>query len=170
MEEKVEYSPAEILSNEDALLRGVLRAAEDIKGQTRLIRVKRPGANGEPEVRFEFGVRGLTDQELDELQQRYMEYDRTRSGIMIPDMSKQHAAKQRSMEIYAATVDEDRARLWDSKKLQEALLSPGEWKDLDNARRGAAVVDHVLYAGEKADIIDVVEKIGNVETRQLAKN
>ncbi len=153
-----------ILANEDAFIRGVLQAAEDIKSRTRVIKIIRDG-----QERFQFYVRGLTDLEMDEASRKYAKFERNRGGILVPDVSKAEMALMRSVEIYLATVDEDRARLWDNPTLQEAILGTHSG-DMDKVRRGATMVDKLLYGEEKDTTIEAIEKMATTEVADLAKN
>ena len=68
----------------------------------------------------------------------------------------------RSWLIYTATVDEDRKKLWDNKKAQEAL----------NVLQGVEMIDAVLLSGEKDRIIDVINEISGYgdDMEETAKN
>ena len=71
-------------------------------------------------------------------------------------------AKFRSWLIYTATVDEDRAKLWDSKQAQQAF----------NVLQGVDLIDCVLLSGEKDRIIDRINEISGYseEVDETAKN
>jgi hypothetical protein len=56
--------------------------------------------------------------------------------------------------IYTATVDEDKAKLWDNKKLWAAV----------NAVTGTDMVDKLIpYAGKKQAIIERIEAISGYD-------
>ena len=55
----------------------------------------------------------------------------------------------RSLLIYTATINEDRAKLWDNKAALEAY----------NILNNPEIIDKVLLAGEKDRIIDIIEEI-----------
>jgi hypothetical protein len=56
--------------------------------------------------------------------------------------------------IYTATVDEDKAKLWDNKKLWAAV----------NAVTGRDMVDKLIpFAGKKQAIIEQIEKISGYD-------
>ena len=71
-------------------------------------------------------------------------------------------SKFRSWLIYTATVDEDRAKLWDNKQAQQAF----------NVLQGVDLIDSVLLSGEKDRIIDRINEISGYgdETDDTAKN
>ena len=71
-------------------------------------------------------------------------------------------AKFRSWLIYAATVDEDRAKTWDNKQAQEAL----------GVLQGVDMIDAVLLSGEKDRIIDRINEISGYgdDVEETAKN
>ena len=59
-------------------------------------------------------------------------------------------------------MDEDRKKLWDNKKAQEAL----------NVLQGVEMIDAVLLSGEKDRIIDVINEISGYgdDMEETAKN
>ena len=155
-----DLSQQEILENEDALLESVLGAAREIKETARLVRITRDG-----QTRFQFYVRGLSGDEREEAQRRFTEYERTRGGMRLPDLSTSKLARQRALQVYLATTDRDKARLWDKDALRarlvdEELLGKSEANDPNRLRRGAAVVNAVLYGNEIDEIVEMIDEIG----------
>jgi hypothetical protein len=59
------------------------------------------------------------------------------------------SALSRSYVIYAATVDEDRDKVWDNKKALDKL----------GLLQGVDMIDRVLLAGEKARVLDKIDEI-----------
>lgn len=59
--------------------------------------------------------------------------------------------------IYLATVDEDKARLWDNRDVWQAL----------NAVNGADVVFKCLKPAERADIVAVIEKLSGYDDSDI---
>ena len=56
--------------------------------------------------------------------------------------------------IYTATVDEDRAKLWDNKRLWAAV----------NAVTGTDMVDKLIpYAGKKQAIVERIERLSGYD-------
>ena len=56
--------------------------------------------------------------------------------------------------IYTATVDEDKAKLWDNKTLWKAV----------NVVTGTDMVDHLIpYAGKKQAIVDQIEQLSGYD-------
>ena len=63
---------------------------------------------------------------------------------------KTDTVKYHTLLIYKATVDEDRAKLWDNKALWDAV----------NAVTGTDMVDFLIpLAGKKQQIVDLIEDL-----------
>ncbi|WP_199615549.1 phage tail assembly chaperone [Paenibacillus alkalitolerans] len=150
----------DILLHEDALLRGLLEAAEDRNSEVVEIEIARKG-----KVYFKFRVRPVDEKESNRCNDLATKYERKR-GIRIPvDVD---TAKYRSLLIHTATVDEDRAKVWDNKKLWEQL----------NVLSGIDVIEKVLLPGEKEAVIKKINEISGYNENEdddedleaLAKN
>ena len=61
----------------------------------------------------------------------------------------------RSMKIYAATVPDDRALIWDSAEAQQRL----------GVMRGEDMIDCVLMAGEKDAVIERIDALSGYGAR-----
>lgn len=163
-EDRAELTRKELLANEELFLRGVLEVAEANRRDIVAITISRGG-----QPKFTFRIRRMNEDELERAARKYVRYERGRNGIMVPDTSKLEMAMQRSMEIYEATLPEDRAFLWDNPTVQEAVLGTN-CTDLAKDRRGAAVVDKLLWPKEKDAVIEAIEGAGAAEIMDLAKN
>ena len=75
--------------------------------------------------------------------------------------------KYRAALIYKATINEDKEKLWDNKKIWEALRDKGMpiVSPLD-------VIDYSLKAGEKDEVIDCIDKLSgyNDNLEEVTKN
>lgn len=65
-----------------------------------------------------------------------------------------NAVKYRDALIYQATVEEDRAKLWDNKKAWEVMRDKGL-----QIMNGLDVIEYSLKAGEKDAVIDEIDKL-----------
>ena len=129
----------QILMSESELLRGLIEAGneKDSEASYERIQIKRGG-----KLKFEFRIRPISEEE----------------SLACHD----HATKFAPRLIYTATVDEDRAKLWDNKQAQQAF----------NVLQGVDVIDCVLLSGEKDRIIDRINEISGYddEADETAKN
>lgn len=64
--------------------------------------------------------------------------------------------------IYAATDAEDRKQTWDSKQLWNALEQAGVI-----VITGTDVIDAVLMPGEKAAVVEEIDKLSGFENENL---
>ena len=148
----------EILMNESDILAGLLELGreKDDKANFRTIQIKRNGI-----LKLEFRVRPLSEEESQQCHRNATKYAKSRPGQpKIP--IETDAAKYRSYLIYAATVDEDRERVWDNPRAMQAL----------DIAHGVDMIDIALLAGEKARLIAVIDEISGYtdEMEELAKN
>lgn len=137
----------EVLFNEDALLRA-LTAKDHHEHHTKTIKVvfgKTP---------FQFRIRPLSEKEWDRCRERNTRYSKNRrlGGMRLPESTD--TTGYHSDLIYTATVDEDREKLWDNKRLWKAV----------NAVTGTDMVDRLIpYAGIKQQIVDQIENISGFD-------
>ena len=75
--------------------------------------------------------------------------------------------KYRSAIIYEATVKADREKLWDNKKIWDALNEKGI-----QIMNGLDVIEYTLKSGEKERIIDAIDKLSGYDSNleEVAKN
>ncbi len=135
----------EILMSEKDLLQGFLKLDKErnLSESYRKIQIRRRG-----ELLIEFRVRPVTEDESLSCWRRATKYAPGKPGQ--PKIAiDTNVALFRSWLIYIATVDQDRAKTWDSKKVQEAL----------NVLQGVDIIDKVLLAGEKGSVIDAIDEI-----------
>lgn len=154
----------EVLENEEALLAGLLKAAnykEDPALQKK-IQIKR----GDGPALFEFTIRPLSEEEIQECRQKVTKRKpdpRGRQFGMI-DVETDYV-KLRSYKILYATIDKGQGVIWRNKRLKEKL---GVLQAVD-------VIDEILLGGEKDWINDVIDEIsgygaGDVTDEEIAKN
>lgn len=101
-------------------------------------------------AKFAFRIRPLSEKEWDKCRERNTKYQKNRrlGGMRLPESTD--AAGYHSDLIYTATVDEDRAKLWDNKVFWNAV----------NAVTGRDLVDKLIpYAGKKQAIIERIEAL-----------
>ena len=148
----------EILMKEQDILAGLLALdnIRETKAITRVIRIVRDG-----KVYVEFRVRPISEEESQECHRNATTYVRTKPGQpRIP--LETDASKFRSLIIYTATVDEDRAKVWDNKRALDSM----------NLLQGVDMIDRLLLAGEKSRIIQEIDDISGfgLEAEDTAKN
>ncbi len=148
----------EILMDENALLRGLIEAGneKDNESTYRQIQIKRGGV-----LKFVFRIRPVSEEESIACHDHATKFAPRKRGQPKREIET-NTAKFRSWLIYTATVDEDRKKLWDNKKAQEAL----------DVLQGVDMIDAVLLSGEKDRVIDVINEISGYDDdmEETAKN
>lgn len=138
----------EVLMNEDELLAGLLEAAnyKDSTTIRKKVQIKRGGGK----VLFEFKVRPISEEEMQDCRKKVTKYRPDPRGKQFPKMEVDvDFVKLRSHKILTATVDEGNGVIWESKRLKDAL---GVLTAVD-------VIDLVLLGGEKDGICDLIDEI-----------
>lgn len=146
-EEIVEATPEEIREelafNEDEILKALTDKSQH-DDRVEVIEVKLG------KTVFNFRIRPLSEKEWDKCRERNTKYQKNRrlGGMRLPEST--NTTGYHSDLIYTATVAEDKAKLWDNKRLWSAV----------NAVTGTDMVDKLIpYAGKKQAIIDRIEAI-----------
>jgi hypothetical protein len=159
-DENVLPTKEEVLMDEDRLLAGLFEAAQfkDDEQNIKLVKVVRNG-----KLLFEFRIRPLEEEELDECREKATKYIPNPNGRHLPKIEDTtNIVRLRSYKIYAATIEEDRKKVWNNTKLKDKLnvLSPID------------VIDAVLMAGEKEWIINEIDILSGygVSREEYAKN
>lgn len=137
----------EIAINEDELL----RALTDKSQHDDL--VERIEVNF-GKARFSFRIRPLSEKEYDRCRERNTKYQKNRrlGGMKLPEST--NTTGYHSDLIYTATLNEDRDKLWDNKRLWAAV----------NAVTGTDMVDKLIpYAGKKQAIIERIEALSGFD-------
>ena len=148
----------QILMSESELLRGLIEAGneKDSEASYERIQIKRGG-----KLKFEFRIRPISEEESLACHDHATKFAPRKRGQPKREIETK-MSKFRSWLIYTATVDEDRAKLWDNKQAQQAF----------NVLQGVDVIDCVLLSGEKDRIIDRINEISGYddEADETAKN
>ena len=141
METTEEENKTLIRMNEDDFIQGLISAADYAKDDTQRIEIARNG-----KVLFKY-VRNK------------------QFGMKLPEET--NTVKFRDALIYTATVEADREKLWDNKKVWESLRA----KDLQ-IMNGLDVIEYCLKAGEKDKIIECIDSLSGFEENieEVAKN
>jgi len=133
--------------NENDLLKA-LKGEGDHQDETRMVTVKFRNAQ------FSFRIRALTEREYDKCREQSTKYVKNRrmGGMKLPDKTDTVAYHTRL--IYTATVDEDKAKLWNNKNLWAAV----------NAVTGTDMVDALIpLAGKKQQIVELIEQLSGFD-------
>ena len=150
---------AEARANEDDLLAGLLAAANYKADEDETVEIV---ISRNKKDLFSFRIHPLSEDDFNRCRKRCTKYvkSKTQGGIRVPE--EVDTVKYRCMLIYEATVPEDRAKIWDNKKL---------WKAKDLAT-GTEAVDALLMAGEKNAICEKLDAISGYELteEEVAKN
>lgn len=145
-----EENKALLRTYENDILKGLLSAA-DFKSNTDNIHPVEIARNGI--VYFSFRVRPLTENEYHECKDKHTKYVRNKQlGIRFPENTD--SVRYRSALLYQATIDEDKAKIWDNKEA---------WRVL-NVLNAIDLIDRVLYAGEKDAVLELIDKISGYQT------
>ena len=148
-EEEREQQKEEILLNENQLLDGLLQLGK-IKMQdesARKIQIKRGGV-----LLLEFRIRPVSEDESQDCWKRATKYAPYKPGQPRKAIET-NTSLFRSHLIYTATVDEDRAKVWDNRQAQTAM----------QIFQGVDMIDRVLLAGEKSRVIDIIDEISGFD-------
>lgn len=162
-------SKEKVLANEEDMIAGLLAAAdyETDDDVMKNIRIERNG-----KFFFEFKVHPLSEKEMMNIRKSSTKYYKNPAGKHLPPLEGDLRMDEfRSKKIYAATCEEDKAKLWDNPVVKRGLNNKG--KDIIE---NWEIVDAVLMAGEKYSVSEVIDDISgyndndNVELEEYAKN
>jgi len=124
------------------------------------------GVVAEKHTVFAFEIRPLSEEEYNKCKKKHTKYVRNKQfGMKLPEET--NTVKFRDALIYTATVEADREKLWDNKKVWESLRA----KDLQ-IMNGLDVIEYCLKAGEKDKIIECIDSLSGFEENieEVAKN
>jgi hypothetical protein len=164
--EEREFSEEEnktmIRANEDDFIQGLIAAADFVTDETQRIEIVRDG-----KLYFAFTIRPLSSEEYDQCKKKHTKYVRNKQlGMKLPEDTNR--VKYQSAIILAATVNEDKEKLWNNKKVWEALINKGL-----QIMSGLDVIEYTLKAGEKDKILEAIDKLSGYEDNnieEVAKN
>lgn len=152
--------PAEVADRQAALraaepdlLAALFAHADATSTEETPIEIKRGGV-----VTLRFRFRPLLESEYLDCRKRATHYTTSKAfgNVRIPD--DLDTDKYRNFLIYAATVDDDRAAIWDNRQL---------WKKL-GVPTGAYAVGRMLRAGEKEALIAKLDEISGYGTSDVS--
>ncbi len=156
-----EDTRALLRANEEDFIQGLIAAAEFAAEETQRIEIIREGR-----LFFAFSIRPLSSEEYEKCRKKHTKYVRNKQlGMKLPEDTDR--IKYQSAIIYEATVEDDRRKLWDNRKVWDALNAKQ-----DRIMNGLDVIECVLKAGEKDRIIDAVDKLSGFDDNleEVAKN
>lgn len=156
-----EETKALIRANEEDFIQGLINAAEFTTEETQRIEIIREG-----KMYFAFNIRPLSSEEYEKCRKKHTKYVRNKQlGMKMPDDTDR--VKYQSEIIYQATVDEDKEKLWDNRKVWNALNAKK-----DRVINGLDVIECTLKAGEKDKILETIEKLSGYDDdmEEIAKN
>ncbi|RKJ46563.1 hypothetical protein D7X98_04210 [bacterium 1XD8-76] len=150
-----------IRANEEDFIQGLIDAANYASDETQRIDIIRDGR-----LFFSFHIRPLGSEEYEKCRKKHTKYVRNKQlGMRVPDETNR--VKYQSAVIYEATIEEDKAKLWDNRKIWEALNAKK-----DRIMNGLDVIEYSLKAGEKERIIEKIDEISGYDNNleEVAKN
>lgn len=150
-----------IRANEEDFIQGLIDAAGFASEEKQRIEIIREGR-----LYFAFHIRPLGSEEYDKCRKKHTKYVRNKQlGMKMPEDTDR--IKYQSAIIYQATIDEDREKLWDNRKVWNALNN----KDFQ-IMNGLDVIEYALKAGEKDKILEAIDKLSGYEAdlEEVAKN
>ncbi len=156
-----EETKAVIRANEEDFIQGLIEAAGFTEEETQRIEIIREGR-----LYFAFRIRPLSSEEYDRCRKKWTKYVRNKQlGMKMPEDTDR--VKYQSAIIYQATVEEDRAKLWDNRKVWDALNAKK-----DRIMNGLDVIECSLKAGEKDKVLAAIDKLSGYEENleEVAKN
>lgn len=156
-----EETKAMLRANEEDFIQGLIDAASIGEEDTQRIEIIRNGR-----LFFAFRIRPLCSEEYDRCKKKYTKYVRNKQlGMKLPEDTDR--IKYQSAIIYQATVEEDREKLWDNKKVWEAL------RDKEIQIMGPLdVIEYTMRAGEKDRVLEAIDSLSGYDSNieEVAKN
>ena len=146
----------QLLTVENDFIAGMLAAAAYKSDELRQIDIIRDG-----KLYFSFRVHALGEEEANKCRKKYTKYVLNKQ-IGIKFAEETDNAKFRSSLIYHATVEEDRAKLWDNQQVWDGLRKQGVL-----VVTALDVIEAVLLGGEKDKVIDEINKLSGFDSENL---
>lgn len=163
--EEREFTPEQdgnqLKIHEEDFLQGLIDAAGYAEEEKQRIEIAREGR-----LMFAFSIRPLSESEYNSCKKKHTKFVRNRSlGVKMPEDTDN--VKYRADLIYRATIEEDKKKLWDNKKVWEALRNKGM-----QIVSALDVIEYSLKAGEKDQIVDCIDKLSgyNDNLEEVTKN
>jgi hypothetical protein len=149
-----EKGTASLADMEQDLISAILQSRDDEKRNVTEIKIPRIRVRGEP---LSFRVRPLHDSERRWCERQATRVNRDKRFANLPMSEERDDSQYNSVLIHTATVDEDRAALWDNKTLWQAY----------RVGRGRDLVEAILLAGEKLTVVGTIFEIsGFIDTSE----
>lgn len=161
MEFTEEQTKAQVRMFEGDFIQGLLAAADYKTAEIKHIEIIRNDV-----LYFAFDIRALGEEEYNKCKTKHTKYVRNKQlGIKLPEDT--NTVKYRSAIIHQATVPADREKLWDNKKIWDALNEKGA-----QIMNGLDVIEYVLKSGEKDRVIEEIDKLSGYDSNleEVAKN
>lgn len=156
-----EETAMQIRANEDDFINGLISASDFTTEEKQKIEIVREG-----KLYFAFNIRPLCSEEYEKCKKKHTKYVRNKAiGMKLPEDTDR--VKYQSALIYQATINEDREKLWDNKKVWKALIDKGL-----QIMNGLDVIEYSLKAGEKDRIIECIDSLSGYESNleEVIKN
>ena len=147
--------------HEEDFIQGLIDAAGYVSNETQHIEIIREG-----NLYFAFDIRPLSEEEYDKCKKKWTKYVRNKQfGMKLPEETD--SVKYRAALIHTATIDADKEKLWNNKKVWEALRSKGL-----QIMSGLDVIEYCLKAGEKDRILECIDNLSGYDNNmeEVAKN
>lgn len=151
-----EETKGQILTREEDFIQGLIEATEFANEEKQRVEIVRNG-----KLFFAFNIRPLGAEEYERCRKKHTKYVRNRQlGMKMPDDTDR--VRYQSALIYTATVEEDRAKLWDNKNVWNTL------RDREfQVMNGLDVIEFALKAGEKDKIIEAIDALSGYEASSI---
>lgn len=135
----------EILEQEPNILAGLLELGDSKNNpdEYETIKICRNGVE-----KLSFRIRPLSEDENHSAVEKATKYSPAKRGKPRTAI-KTDSAKARSYQIYIATVDEDRKKIWDNPEAKKHF----------NVLESVDMIDIILKAGEKVAVINKIDEI-----------
>ena len=155
-EEQKEEVRQDILEHEEDYLAGLLEAAAYSDEEIKVIEIRR-----KEKLFFKFAIHPISEETLNDIRKKYTKYAKNRrQGIKVAE--ELDTPKYRASIIYNSTVDADKEKLWDNRKVWKGLEKQG--KIIINA---LDVIEAVLLPGEKDRIMDIIDEINGYNSEEV---
>lgn len=138
--------------NEEDFIQGLIEAAGYTSEERQRIEIVR-----EKRLFFAFSIRPLGSEEYEKCRKKHTKYVRNKQlGMKMPEDTDR--IKYQSAIIFQATIEDDREKLWNNKKVWSSLEAKGY-----QIMSGLDVIEYTLKAGEKDMILTAIDKLSGYD-------
>lgn len=148
----------ELIMSQEDLIAGLFAAA-DYENDDNLIKTVEIKRNGR--VFFRFNVRPLSEKELVNIRKQCTKYKKNPAGKNLPKVEEVDYNMFKTLKIYEATCDEDKAKLWDNPQVKAGLNAKGK-----TIIESSEIIDIVLLAGEKHKVSELIDNISGYDDEE----